>query len=231
MIPPPPGDPLLSDPWQPIGAASIDHPPDPHRLIAYRHAVWHVDQVDHPAPITDTDQAAWVKAGRPDPATPEVWHGWPYIVHATWLAGWRQKMPTGHLFRTRIRIPARSGPYGKKWWIYPATNRWPRCSCCGWPMPCRQDIIDARAAAEMADLNRHLAKLPGCCWGCTEPITSRQNTVTYPGDNLDLPGGPAVQFHTRTHCAGAARDYERRWLAADLARDPVLTGAPAGTLL
>lgn len=216
--------------WQPLGATSIDHPPPAHRLFAFGHAVWHVDQVVWPAPITDTDRAAWEEAGCPDPADPGSWHGWPYTVDATWVAGWRDEKPAGPPLRLRLRSAARTG-YGRKWWIYPPSNRFPRCSCCGEPMPCRQDLIDTQVAAEAAALDWHASKLPGCCWACAEPITSRQQSVIYAGDNLDLPGGPDVQFHTRISCVHEAKAYEKRWLAADPDRTPILlTGAGCTTV-
>lgn len=56
------------------------------------------------------------------------------------------------------------------------------------------------------------------CAACGEPVTARQQSVTYQGENLDVPDGTSAVFHARLWCHWHARDYEVRWLAADPSR-------------
>jgi hypothetical protein len=61
--------------------------------------------------------------------------------------------------------------------------------------------------------------LPGCCWSCAEPITSRQGFRVFLGPNVLLPTAlddPA--FHTRQACREGARSYEEAWVRADPSR-------------
>lgn len=74
-------------------------------------------------------------------------------------------------------------------------------------------------------------KLPGHCWACNEPFSHRQRSVVYDGDNLDLPGGPEVKFHTRAKCHSRAQAYELRWIAEDPRRERVLTYPKCGGIL
>jgi hypothetical protein len=128
--------------------------------------------------------------------------------------------------RIRISTPATSGKPG--WTIYAScqayvAGRWPQCSCCGEPMPCTAELADRAAEAATERMDRDAAKMPGACWACSEVITRRQETVTYPGINLDHPLQPAPRFHTRRQCAPSAHRYEVRWLAADARRPRILT--------
>jgi hypothetical protein len=109
------------------------------------------------------------------------------------------------------------------WNIYRSATRWPQCSCCGEPVPCRAQLQDDEIAAGMNRIESLVARQPGNCWHCEERITHRQKAVTYPGDNLDLPGGPEVQFHARESCAYYACKYESRWIAQDPRRERILT--------
>jgi hypothetical protein len=105
------------------------------------------------------------------------------------------------------------------------------CSCCGEPMPCRAELEDREVTASLKQVEKWAGRLPGCCWGCGEPINRRHKSVAYPGDNLDLPGGPTVVFHTRASCRGWAQAYELRWIAVDPRRERVLTWPKCGGIL
>ncbi|WP_147457223.1 hypothetical protein [Micromonospora pisi] len=98
-------------------------------------------------------------------------------------------------------------------------------------MPCRAELEDREVTARLAEVEVFATRLPGCCWSCGEPISSRQRAVDYPGDNLDLPGGPEARFHTRETCSGDAKRYELRWIAVDPRRERILTYPKCGGIL
>lgn len=123
--------------WCPLGAVHERRPPDVGRLVADVHAVWRVDQVVYPDEV-----AAWLAAGQPS-ATGD-WNGWPYVVHATHVGGYRppSDIPDDVPMRAVFRIPATAGDDFHAWHLYPASGRWPQCSCCGEPMPCRRELSE-----------------------------------------------------------------------------------------
>jgi len=206
--------------WRPTGTCSHYGPPKVGSLIAREHAVWRVALV-HDLPLSDADREVWLAAGMPDL---ETWRGRPYKIGIDWVGGLRpawapedRQVPLGF-----SKVPAvRFGGY--EWHTYPDSGRWPVCSCCGEPMPCRAEVRDRAVAAGVKQLDRIAQIQAGSCWGCTEPIGRRQVSVAYGGDNLDLPGGITVRFHTRARCWGAATAYELRWIAVDPRRERILT--------
>jgi hypothetical protein len=207
----------MSERWCPL-MTSPQMRPEPGSLIGHKHAVWRVVRIED-TPLTDVDEEAWMRAGCPDVGT---WAARPYRIAFEWVDGVEPKGASGGDGRIRrygFDVPA--GRY-KSWQVY-HTGRWPRCSCCGEPMPCRAELEDRQVSAGLDRVAKLEAIPPGCCWGCTEPITTRQNSLTYPGENLDLPGGQQPRFHTRARCRQAARRYEAKWLAADPRRERILT--------
>lgn len=106
------------------------------------------------------------------------------------------------------------------------------CAQCGELAPCMETTSAQQAAVEMERFERLANILPGCCWSCGEPITSRQHALTYDGPNVWMPTAPeGVRFHERRACLSAATRYENDWAAADAARRrTLLTLACAGTL-
>jgi hypothetical protein len=207
--------------WVPDKTRSHYGPPPVGRLVALGHAVWEVIEIRE-TPPDDDDKAAWMRAGMPDM---ETWKGRQHIVRFAYVGGerpaWVRDTPRGR----EAGITVRAVPFGGAggWDMYPESNRWPQCSCCGEPMPCRAELQDRAVAASAKHLDELTAKLPGCCWGCGEPITARQRVVEYPGDNLDLPGAPPARFHQRRGCWSAAVRYEERWLEADPRHERILT--------
>lgn len=195
--------------------------PEQGNLIALDHAVWRVTLVAD-LPLTDDDRDVWMDSGMPDLAT---WHGRPYRAGVQWVAGVKPDWAgeDGTVDEACVDIRADNSWSGAKWDVYPTSGRWPQCSCCGEPMPCRAEVQDVEVAAALVQVEKFAKRLPGCCWGCEEPITRRQRSVTYAGDNLDLPGGPEVRFHTRDSCFHTACRYELRWIAIDPRRERVLT--------
>jgi hypothetical protein len=159
--------------------------------------------------------AAWRTAGEPPW---ETWKG-------------RERRVLGE----PARNPAPSGKDRRGLRICPwATNElwryleepWPECTRCGrlWPCPC----YDANRAAEQAmeEVERVAGILPGCCWACGEPITGRQHSIVFEGENLLMPGAGPAAFHTSASrkaargpsgnqtCRSEAERYEEQWVAA-----------------
>lgn len=63
----------------------------------------------------------------------------------------------------------------------------------------------------------------GACWSCREMTTNRQSIIVFPGENLHLPAGPPVTFHTgRQECRISAMEYQEKWIAADSTRKPLM---------
>lgn len=186
-------------------------------LIAHEHAVWRVVRVVN-LPLSDADREVWLKYGMPDPAT---WPARPYAVTVEWEGGARPPWDREGDKQKRGTITIRAGVH--MWWRVYSSDRWPQCSCCGEPMPCRAELEDREVTSSLDHLARLEAIPPGACWACAEPITTRQKSITYPGENLDLPGGQQVHFHTRRVCVRQAHEYEERWVAADPRRERILT--------
>lgn len=85
------------------------------------------------------------------------------------------------------------------------------CSCCGDPVPCRNEIAAEVSAEEARIFEQRLNRMgPGICYGCGEVITSRQERVTFPGDHADFPGRSGPTFHTRKACRGERWAYAKR---------------------
>lgn len=110
-------------------------------------------------------------------------------------------------------------PYfrSQAWVLHP---HYPVCRDCGEPWPCRELEITREVRKQAEEVDRLAAILPGCCWECGEPVTSRQKAVRFDGENLLLPGSPPPVFHLRVrsaggqYCLSAAVGYEEKWVAA-----------------
>lgn len=208
--------------WHPVCTQTkYDRRPAAGDIVPMDHAVWRITEVVD-IPLSDTDrrkydeQAAWTK-GRLAPA--EEWDLRPFRVAAEWVGGVKPEWVTPGQKVGSITVRSNQHRF---WQVYPG-GRWPQCSCCGEPMPCRAAITDVQVGAEMDRFTEMASRLPGTCWGCGNPVTSRQRSVTYPGDNLDLPGGPTVRFHAAKDCRWKAEKYEARWLKANPGRARRLT--------
>lgn len=99
----------------------------------------------------------------------------------------------------------------RSWYVF-ENEHYPVCAACLEPMPCREETGRHLAEQAVAKMGRY--ETAGLCPACQEPITRRQKSLTFP-DNLEVPGGPPVTFHTRGRCHWAAAEYEKRWVAAD----------------
>jgi hypothetical protein len=117
----------------------------------------------------------------------------------------------------RVQRQVKTNRYSA-WWTY--SGRYPVCSCCGEPAPCRANLVEQVAECELSRMRRF--EVRGVCPACGALVTGRQRGVTFP-DNLEVPLGPPVTFHlTPRACRLAALDYEQRWLAGDAGRKPIV---------
>lgn len=201
--------------WYPLNARRHYRRPEPGQLIAQHHVVWRVVRVDD-VPLTEDDRQVWMDSGMPDMGT---WRKRPYKLSVEWVGGVKPAWVEKH--GTQGSLDVRAGAR-LSWFIYPA-ERWPQCSCCGEPMPCRAELADRQVTESLERVEQMEAIPSDACWACSEPITTRQKSVTYPGENLDLPGGQQPHFHMRRQCRGLAFKYEERWLAVDPRRERILT--------
>lgn len=135
--------------------------------------------------------------------------------HGLWhwtLRPERRGEPDGHFESDKERF----------WRVLPAHHA--ICVECREPVPCRR-LREQWAAVHAARRAKRIMSIPeGACWSCHELITTRQASVEFPGENLFLPAGPTVTFHIgRMACRRSAMTYQDSWIAADNAREPLLT--------
>lgn len=187
--------------------------PESGQLIAYRdRRAWRVVEVTdrEPANWHEETTRVWRLAGEPDPST---WSGQERVILAEPARG---AAADGS---DRRGLPLFPWAHDTQWW--PLPDPYPACVDCGrlWPCPC--DNRNREAAEALAELERLGRILPGCCWACGEPVSSRHHSVVFDGENLLLPGAGPVVFHTSRNrkagsrrCRSVAEQYERRWLEA-----------------
>jgi heme/copper-type cytochrome/quinol oxidase subunit 2 len=93
------------------------------------------------------------------------------------------------------------------WWTYPE-GRYPLCSCCGEPSPCRAQLACTAAEIEVARMRRY--DLPGVCPACGACVRPEDEQVTFEL-NLEVPLGQPVTFHlSDPACACEADRYAQR---------------------
>ena len=186
-------------------------------LIEADRKAWRVVEV-RPVPVADWDESdreyygrlarqhrnpKYVSMSRAVPSE-EEWESRPvYLIVVPADGGKRH-----HL---RVR------PYGGFRGAWVLSPHYPVCKDCGELWPCREVEITQevdRQAAKLAELEKIL---PGCCWSCGEPVTSKQASIRFDGDNLLLPGAHPPVFHLRRKggCRSDAAGYEKRWVAAE----------------
>lgn len=188
-------------------------------LIASDRKPWRVVEV-RPVPVADWDEHDREYYDH-DQAVP--WRGRPAFTEETWdhrpLYIIARPADGGKRHHSKIRPYAR----GRMAYVFP--EHYPVCRECGELYPCRELEIRAEAAREIAELDKYDKILPGCCWGCFEPVTHRQDVIRFDGENLLLPGAAPAVFHARRSggCRGAAMSYEDRWVKAGVGRRPQLS--------
>lgn len=168
--------------------------PEPGALWAHAHEVWRIIEV-RPVPEVDMSDS-----------------------ERDWIGGYRPQHRDSHGPRYVIAVPLEGGK--RQHWrvraltsfdIYP-DEHYPICAECREPLPCRDQMALRVASSEMQQMARY--EIAGVCPACTEPVTARQKSQTWP-DNCEVLGGPPVTFHLRGRCRSTARRYEQKWVALD----------------
>ena len=130
------------------------------------------------------------------------------------LATWRDR-PVSVVLRPDKQPQAQPihlrGRASQQWDVLP--EHYAVCNACGELPPCQHEIDEDRIERTMDRTEELMAIQPGCCLGCTEPITSRMKAVRFPGPNLWRPdlGPDSAVFHARQECSGAADSYRKQW--------------------
>jgi hypothetical protein len=150
-------------------------------------------------------EQAWREAGEPD--VPD-WPGRPVT-----LAVRHDTDPSD---------PQRSGivPANGVWVVLP--EHYSVCRRCGELPPCPEVFTDRVMAVESARIDFEMRLVHGMCHGCGRPVTGREHTTLFSGDNLIRPdlGSNTAVFHTRRSCLPVLLAYQDRWLAAEPGRTP-----------
>lgn len=190
--------------WYPVGTQSVPLP-SLGQLIAWRHSVWRVVEIN-PVPEVDWTDAEGKRMAAYLPQFRTQYAPYHVIVRPVAITGDdpRARDRDVHLRRTAGGSRAFD--------VYP-NEHYPVCSQCQEPVPCREEMARKGAEDGMRKMNRYA--MSGVCPACEEPITSRQRALITFDENLELPGGPPVTYHLRQGCKGAAINYEKRWAAAD----------------
>lgn len=199
--------------WRPYGARTIWSRPEPGSLVATRRAVFRIIEYrPYHADQWTADDHERVRQYGPEAA--------PYHIVL------RPAHITSDDPRARDHDKSytiRSSHY--RWHVY-SDEHFPVCATCGDPMPCREQTASEETAAELKHMTRF--ETPGVCPACREPITARQKFRMFE-ENVIVPLGSPVTFHTRGSCYRELMDYEDKWVAADPAhrrssRPPVCDG-------
>lgn len=179
-----------------------DRRPPVGALVAFRRTPWRVIAVDdvESNDWDDRTRDEWLALGMPD-----QWHYRPFRVRVESPAGGDRGSMTVHSWNSIT------------WQILP--EHYAVCVSCGELAPCLAHTAMKQAERAMVRVEREMQLMPGCCPACQEPITKRQESKTFPGENLLLPfGDPDVTFHMRSACRGGAEQYEEMWVRADPTR-------------
>ncbi|MFJ8677275.1 hypothetical protein [Streptomyces sp. NPDC093589] len=148
-------------------------------------------------------EEAWDAASRPD------------------VASWKDRpMRLGVQRDTDAADPERSGivPAHGQWVILP--EHYSVCRSCGELPPCPEAFTDRIMAVESHRIDFEMRLVHGTCHGCGKPVSRRERSILFPGDNLIRPdlGANTAVFHTRQSCLPIALSYQDRWLAAEPGR-------------
>lgn len=207
--------------WRPAVTApsTFQRLPEPGELIAAAHQPWRVVQIDpvDPSQWTEDEHAAWTQRRCPDP-----WKDAPVHVMC-------EPVPPNPWPHDRAGL--RVDPFHYAWW-FPLPEHFAVCVKCGQLSPCTGHAAEVEAVNAARHLDRILAIPAGACPACSEVISTRQKSITFPGPSVDNPFITDPAYHLRRSCIGAAQAYEERWIAADPTRlRSLLTVACAGRLV
>lgn len=209
--------------WRPHGVrANYTHArPEVGAVVAYAYRAWavtHVSDAD-PTPEEQDRLNSYTAAFRDSMR--------PYRVTLQRIHGDRHERENRNR-EIGLRFPV--GSYGRLA-TYP-NGRVPLCSCHGHPWPCLEADQQNQAEKELAAAEKVLNLLPGCCPACSEPVTSRQRSITFGGPNVRNPFAEGPTFHLRRKCWRGAADYEEAWVAAEPGRKrSLLTLRCEGTVI
>lgn len=209
--------------WRPEGVPYRGYRKRPEigDVVAYDRRAWKVRNVDEAEPTPE-------EVDRINRYVPKVRDAYrPYRVILTRIHGAKhenEKGTTGEIgLRFSVGTPALP--------VYP-NGRVPLCSCHSEPWPCLEADQQAEAAKAMKRAEHEMRLLPGCCPGCQEPVTRRQQSIRFPGPYVRNPFLSDVVFHLRRKCRHEAARYEDEWVAADKGRSrSLLTLRCKGTLI
>lgn len=186
--------------WRPSASTTRYSRPDPGQVIAVNRIPYRVVEIREidPANWRPEERDAYLKGAAGTPAEQWAWRPWALVA---------DELPAGR--RRHLRVSGRT----VSWHV--VGEHYAVCVQCGELHPCRHITTEAEVARQGEEAERLMNIGPGCCWSCGEPVTSRQRSIAFDGENLLLPGGPLALFHTRRSCHYAASRYEQRWVAAD----------------
>lgn len=171
-------------------------------LIAFDRKAWRVVEILERQPVDWSDRAReqWQGYGMPDP-----WRNRPYVCLIRPVSGGKAQ---------HLGIE----PWHFGWWNA-LPEHYAVCVSCGELAPCTEFTAERAAQGEMKRFDTLAKVMPGCCWSCSEPITSRQKVYEFPGPNVWMPTAPdGVRIHQRRKCGHAAERYEEDWIKADPTR-------------
>jgi hypothetical protein len=211
--------------WHPMGVDNgsrygSGRRPEVGQVVAYDRRAWEVTHVSVADPEPDEIERldAYVPAWRERMR--------PYRVSLRRVHGAKHERENS---AGDIALRARVGG-----WSFPtyANGRVPLCSCHGEPWPCIEADQQAQAEKELKRAEKVLKLLPGFCPACEEPVTRRQQSITFGGPNVRNPLAEGPTYHLRRKCYRAAADYEELWVADEPGRRrSLLTLRCAGTVI
>jgi hypothetical protein len=186
----------------------------PGDLVVFERKVQRVREV-RPVPVIDWDEddREAYKTWNRDKAGEEDWRFRPVYLLVVPVRGGKSR---------HLKVRPSAGLHRGAYVLHP---HYPVCVDCGEPWPCPEIGINREVKEQSAEVERLSRVMPGCCWNCGKPVTSRQKSIAFEGENLLLPGAPSVVFHMRggsPYCSSAAVSYEKKWVAADPGRHPRL---------
>jgi hypothetical protein len=192
--------------WEPEGGERREwRDVGPGDLLAFDREIWRVIET-RPVPVIDWDDEdrRAFEGFRRRGVAEEDWRFRPLNLILVPVRGRK---------REHVEIKPYVGLRALAYVLHP---HYPVCSECGQPWPCPELDITHEVRRQSAEMERLASIMPGCCWSCGEPVTGRQSSVVFEGENLLLPGGPPPVFHLRGKggCHAAAITYEDRWVEA-----------------
>lgn len=195
--------------WRPSGVASEygRRRPDVGDLVAYDYRAWEVTHVG--VRDFEADDQDRVRGYRPQYRDEMR----PYSVSLRRIHGAPHERENS---RQEIGLRIRAFAYGG--FDRYENDRVPLCSCHGHPWPCLDADQQAQAEKETKAAEKELLLMPGCCPACEEPVTSRQQSITFGGPNVRNPLAEGPTFHLRRKCHHGAAQYEDLWIAAEPGR-------------